>query len=160
MNMKKNILLVIKTVLLLMLFSNNAFSQGAPTTQGRDAIPYGVWEVSQIIIEKSTNGNIKKNTYNTAAEVKEYLPCPQTWEIKDSKTVVLHYSGGREETINYAFEDGQLVIGTMGAILKYRYSTSHDTLTLTITHKYGWNQPNGLVDEIEEIWIITLNLQN
>ena len=34
--MKRNLFLVIKTVLLLMLFSNNAFSQGAPTTQGKE----------------------------------------------------------------------------------------------------------------------------
>ena len=34
--MKKNIFKVIKIVLLLILFSNNAFSQGAPTTAGKD----------------------------------------------------------------------------------------------------------------------------
>ena len=155
--MKKNILLVIKTVLLLMLFSNNAFSQGQFTTQAKGTIPHGTWEVSQIAIEKKTNGSIETNVYNTAAEVKEYLPCPQTWEIKDSKTIVLHYSGTGEETINYVFEDDQLIIATVGAIFKYRYSTNGETLTLTTTLKYGWSQPNGFVDNIEEKRVITLN---
>ena len=157
--MKEKILLITKTILLLTLFSSNAFSQGRSTTQTKGAIPHGAWEVAQITIEKKNNGSLETNVYSTAAEVKEYLPCPQTWEIKDSETIVLQYPNNRKETINYTFEDDQLIIATVGAIFKYQYSTNGETLTLTTTLKYGWSQPNGFVDNIEEKRIITLNMK-
>ena len=126
-----------------------------------DKIPYGSWEVSQVTIEKKTNGKMVKNVYNTTAEVKELIPCPQTWEIKDLNTIVLHYSDDiGEEITKYAFEDGQLRINMLGAILKYQYNINNKTLILTSTQKYKWNQPDGSMDDIEEKRIIILNLQN
>ena len=124
-----------------------------------NTIPHGLWEVSQVTIEKSTNGKIEKKTYNKVSEMQSYLPCPQTWEIIDSKNVVLHYSEGMKETIEYTIEDGLFTVNMFGAILKYNYSTNNETLTLSTTHKYKWNKTDGLLDDIEEKWIITLKTQ-
>ena len=128
--------------------------------QAKDAIPHGLWNVSQVVVEKKTNGKMKKNIYNVASEVQGFLPCPQAFEIKDSKTILLRYPGDMVETIEYTLEDGQLIVNSFGAILKYRYIINDDTLTLTITHKYTWNKPEGATAEIEEMRVITLNKQN
>ena len=122
-------------------------------------IPYGSWEVSQVTIEKKTNGKMAKNVYATAAEVKENIPCPQTWEIKNSNTVVLHYSGDSKDTTEYTLKDGQLMMSVIGVFLKYQYNTNGETLTLTLTQNYKWHQSEGLIDDIEEKRIITLNLK-
>ena len=147
-------------IAVLFFLLSNALAVFAQTTQVNDKIPYGSWKVSQVTIEKKTNGQMEKNIYATAAEVKEFVPCAQTWEIIDSKTVVLHYSDDiGEEITEYAFEDGQLRINMMGAILKYQYNINDKTLTLTSIRKYKWNQHDGSMDDIEEKRIITLYLQ-
>ena len=127
--------------------------------QAKGTIPHGLWEVSQVSIEKKTNGKIEKKVYNKAVDVQDFFSIPETWEIKNSKTVILHYADGMEDTIEYTLEGGQLTINTLGAILIYQYSTNGETLTLSITHEYMWNQPDGQVDNIEDKRIITLTLQ-
>ena len=120
----------------------------------------GIWEVSQITIEKNTDGKTEKNVYNKGGKVQSYIPCPQKWEIKDSKTIVLYYEDGTEETSEYEIKDNQLAIRYAGAILSYRYIVNDDTLTLTITHKYKWNLPDGSLQDREEKWNITLKKHN
>jgi hypothetical protein len=131
-------------------------STSIASAQTKDGIPSGLWEVSQITIEKKINDQVGKKVYKTAAEVKEFLPCPQTWEIKDSKTIALGYSDDRKDVIEYTIEDGQLIIVTLGYVFEYQHVADGDTLTLTTTLKYTWNNSEGGVDNIEEKRIITL----
>ena len=152
--------LIFFSIVLVCIFLINVPVIFAQTAQANNAIPYGTWEVSQIVMEKNTNGKVETKVYNKAAEMKERIPCPQAWEIKDSGIIVLRYSDNVEETTEYTIEDSVLTINSVGIVLKYMYTLNNETLTLTVTQKYMWNQPDGLVDDIEEKRTITLKMQN
>ena len=116
----------------------------------------GKWSVEKVSIEKNTDGKVKKTVYKSAAEVKSYIPCPQEWEVKDSKTITLRYADGREEPAEYTMEGNQLKIMTATAMQLYQYSIKGKSLTLTTTHNYVNNLPTGHTERIEEKWTMVL----
>ena len=123
--------------------------------QAQNKLPQGKWAVEQVTIEKNTDGNLQTTVYNTAAEVKSYIPCPQEWEI-GTENILLRYSDGSEESTALAFEGNKLKIAAAGALQLYNYSITGNTLTLTITHNYRYNNPEGQMERIEEKWTIIL----
>ena len=119
----------------------------------------GTWEVEQVTMEKNTDGRVERRTNVKANEVKGLLPCPQRWEIKDSKTVVLHFSDKEVESTDFTLEGDKLTIRYLGAIMQYNFVIKDDVLTLTTSHKYHWNQASGRTESIEEKWNMTLKKQ-
>lgn len=124
--------------------------------QAAEKLPQGKWTVEQVTIEKNTDGNLQTNVYNKVTEVKSYIPCMKELEIK-AETLILRYSDGREEIMPLVLESNKLKIAAAGAIFLYGYILSENTLTMTVTHKYGYNTPEGQVENIEEKWTIVLN---
>ena len=119
----------------------------------------GIWEVEQVTMEKNTDGRVERKANVKAKEVKGFLPCPQRWEIKDSKTVILHFPDQEVEPTEFTLEGDKLTITYLGAIMQYNYVIKDDVLTLTTTHKYHWNQTAGRTESIEEKWNMTLKKQ-
>ena len=102
--MKRNIFTVIKIALLLMLFSNNAFSQGAPTTSGKDFwVSFGrngntiVTNISlqvRMVATKATEVRLSF-TENSSLNETFYLDAGQVYTHNftlDQKTAVYHSS--------------------------------------------------------------------
>ena len=123
--------------------------------QAAGSLPQGKWTVTQVTVEKKTNGNLQTSVHNTAAQVTSILPCPQEWEI-GTNSILLRYADGREETTQYTVDGNTFTIAATGAVQLYEYSLSGSTLTLTITQQYKYNTAVGQVDNIEEKWIISL----
>ena len=136
-----------KTIILICLLLTSIAAQAA--------LPQGKWTVTQVTIEKNTDGDIQTTVYNTAAEVKSYILCPQKWEI-DAQTIVQHYPGGWEETAGYTIKGNQLTIMAAGNAQLYQYSISGGNLILTATYDYVNNLPTGYTERINEKWTITL----
>jgi hypothetical protein len=127
--------------------------------KANETLPQGTWEVENITVDNNTDGKIENKAYGRNTKIHSYLPCPQKWEIKDSKTIVLYFEEGQKETTDYELKDNQLIIRYAGAVQSYRYTVKDETLTLTITHKYKWNGSDGRVQNREEKWNITLKKQ-
>ena len=127
--------------------------------KANDVLLQGTWEVENIIVDNNTDGKIEKKTYGRNTKVQSYLPCPQKWEIKDSKTMVLYFEDDMKETVDYELKDNYLIIRYAGAIHSYRYIVNDETLSLTITQKYKWNVGEGRLQNREEKWSITLKKQ-
>ena len=130
------------------------------TIQATGVLPQGQWEVMQVTIEKNTDGNVQTAVYNTAADVKSHILCPQEWEI-NAETIVIRYPNGWEETsLSYIADDNQLIMQTAdGAIPPYQYNTNGGNLTLITTYNYVNNLPTGNTERISEKWIIILKKQ-
>ena len=126
--------------------------------QAASVLPQGRWTIAQVTIEKNTDGNIQTTVYNTAADVKSYIPCPQELEI-NAQSVILRYPDGTEETTQYTLEDNQLTILIADAIQSCQYSIKDGNLTLTAKHNYVNNLPTGHKERIAEQWIISLKKQ-
>ena len=139
-----------KTIILICLLLTSIATQAA--------LPQGKWTVTQVTIEKNTDGNIQTTVYNTAAEMKSYYLCPQEWEI-NAQSIVLRYPSGREEiSPSYTIEGNRLMMMIEGA-LPYQYSTSGGNLILTTTCEYINNLPTGYTEHISELWNIVLKKQ-
>jgi len=123
-------------------------------------IPYGVWEVAQVTVDKTTNGKVERAAYNRNVKVQSYVSCPQTWEIIDSNSILLRYSDGIEERAKYTITDDQLNIDIAVAMLSYQYRLNDETLILRTTHYYQNNLHRGSIDHIEETWTIDLRKYN
>ena len=119
----------------------------------------GTWEVEQVTMEKNTDGRIERRANVRANDAKGFLPCPQRWEIKDSKTVILHFPDKEVEPTEYIVEGDKLTIWYLGAIMQYTFVINEDKLTLTTTYKYHWNQAAGRISSIEEKLNLTLKKQ-
>ena len=160
--------MITKTLILSCLFLTSIF------IRANDTIPHGKWEVTQFTIEKNTDGRVEtvtqetnKNiddrvmaaTDNALRDMQSFIPCPQEWEIKDSKTIVLRFSDETEITTEYIIFNDTLSIRAFGAIMQYRYEVSDTNLTLTLAYKYKWNSPSRQVEQIEEKWVIILTKQ-
>ena len=117
----------------------------------------GSWEVTQITIEKNTDGKIEKTAYDNAGKIQSHIPCPQKWVFKDSTAATLYFQDDREEITEYSVDEDQLMIRYLGALLQYQYVVSGDKVMLTMSNKYQWNQPSGHIEQIEEKWVIHLN---
>ena len=131
-------------------------------TQAENMLPLGRWEVTQVAVEKNTDGKVETAIYNAAAEAKSNFPyflCPQEWEIKDSQNIALFYLNGKEDFFNCVIERDQLTIKVGSAILLYQYSISEDNLILTTMYNYAHKLPSGNVEQIIEKWTITLRQQ-
>ena len=156
-------------------FSSRSFFSFAQVTEidnTFDTRLQGSWDVVQLTIEKNSDGKVetvvvdasKKNTdgkaetvaENTLRDVQSFLPCPQTWEFRESENVVLRFPDGSEETTSYSVEDERFTIRFLGAIHQFRYVVDSNNLSLTITHTYQMNQPSGQLGAIKEKWMIVL----
>ena len=124
--------------------------------QASDTIPVGTWEVVQTTIEKYTDGRYNATVYNSVSKVKSYIRCPQTWEVKDSVTLVLRYADETEEIAKYKLEGDQLTVFAPDATQSYQFSMNGEKLTLRITHSYLNNLREGRTERIEEKWSIDL----
>ena len=116
--------------------------------QAANNFPQGLWKVTQIIVEKNTDGNIQTAVYDKVSDVQSFIPFPEAWEI-NAQTIVLHYPAGEKETIEYAIENGRLTITAAGVIQTYGYGMNDGNLILDIVI----NNPYA---EIREKWIFTL----
>ena len=120
----------------------------------------GLWEITQVTIGKNTDGDIKTSGYNTATEVKSYIPSFRELEIIDTATLILRYPDGTEETAKYALDGGQLVIYAEDATLFYQYNiNAGSTLILTAAYNYVNNLPSGYTERIGEKWAVILTKQ-
>ena len=149
---KKTLVLIIS----IGLFGTSELSFGQEE-QANDALLQGSWEVTQITIEKNTEGKIEKMAYDNAGKIQSRIPCPQKWVFKDSTAAALHFQDDREETTEFSLDGDELTIRYAGAVLKYQYVVSGEKLTLITTQNYSWNQPSGQIEKIEEKWAIVLN---
>ena len=141
--------MITKALILSCLFLTSIF------IRANDTIPHGKWEVSQVTIEKNIDGKHSREVYKDA-KVQNHIPCPQTWEIRDVKTIKLKFSDETEVTTEYVLKEDTMTIIYHGAIMKYQCIVTDNDLTLTITKKYQWNTPSGHVEQIEEKWVINL----
>ncbi len=127
--------------------------------QAADTLPIGKWTVEKVTIEKTTDGNTQTTVYNTAAEVKSYIRCPQDWEIS-AQDITLSYANDVKEVAGYTYtvEGNQLTIQST-RIQSYQYSIKGGTLILTAFYNYVNNLPTGQAEHITEHWTITLKEQ-
>ena len=116
----------------------------------------GSWSVVSLMIEKNTDGKVETVVVDAFNNVESYLPCPQTWEFRDSTTAVLRFPDGREEGTMYHVEGDRFTIAFLGAFQRYQYVVNDKNLTLTVTHTYMMNQPSGHLATIKEKWMIVL----
>ena len=128
--------------------------------QAQETLPQGRWEVKQIIAERNTTGKIDTTVYNTAAEVKEFMRFPQVLEVKDAKTILLHYPNSTENnTMEYTLEYNQLIIKGIGTWLQYQYSINGGVLILTSMYYFVNNIKQENTKNTVETWTFTLNKQ-
>jgi hypothetical protein len=127
--------------------------------RANDTIPQGLWDVTQITIEKNTDGNVELSVYDDVRKVKSFIPCPQIWEFRDSTTLVMRYLDNTEESGKYTLEDERFTVDLAVAMQSYQYTLSEGKLTLRITHNYVNNLPEDHTESIEEKWIIELKMQ-
>ena len=127
--------------------------------QAQNKLPQGKWEVTQITIEKNTNGKIDTAVYNAAKEIISHIPCMQELEIK-GENIVLRYSDGQEETADYTLQGDHLTIHIATGNQIYKYKNNGSTITLTAFYEYV---NNDLVakkyETISEKRIITLSIK-
>ena len=136
-------------LLLLMTFLSVVFS-----VQATGTLPQGKWTIEKVTIEKNTDGNVKTTVYNTAAEVKSHIPCPQELEI-NAQSIVLRFTDEWEEIAEYSIEDVSNIYASTGWI--YRYDTKGENLILTATYNYVNNDLEAKrTESITEKWTITL----
>jgi hypothetical protein len=134
---------------LLEVFSVNAVPEQLP----------GRWEVTQIVVQKITNGNTATTVHRSAAELGYFLHCPQEWEFTASGTVKLLHADGMEETGTFTVEGDQLKINLPPAGYTYQFDgVNGGVLNVRITHRYSYNPPKGMgrTEQIEENWQIQL----
>ena len=124
--------------------------------QANDTIPHGKWDVVKLTIEKDTDGKVETIVADSLNNVESYLPCPQTWEFRDSTKAVLRFADGREEETAYNDEGNKFTIAFSGAFQRYQYVVNDKNLTLTVTHTYMMNQPSGHLATIKEKWTMVL----
>jgi len=91
--------------------------------------------VTQVTIEKNTDGRVEKTIYNSADEVKSHNPCPKELEINE-KTATLRYLDGSEENAEYSTEDDMKLTLTTIPGQKYRYETKDGNPVLTAVYHY------------------------
>ena len=90
--------------------------------QAQDKLPQGKWEVKQINVEEKTDGKVHTDIYNTVAEVKDVMRFPQTLEVKDAKTILLHYPDvNKEVTAEYTLDGDILTIKEDAGEYSYSY---------------------------------------
>jgi hypothetical protein len=116
----------------------------------------GRWEVSQITVEKNTDGKKETAVYKSASEMKSFIPFPQEWEIKDTETAVLRFPDGREETSLYTLAGKQFTMGITGALLLFSYSVTGENLTLTVTINYDTARSEKKIEHTVENLTVVL----
>ena len=104
----------------------------SPETEG---IPHGLWLVTQVTIEKNTDGKMERTVFKSADEVKSHIPCPQELEV-NAKTATLRYPGSWEDTADYTLNGNQLIIYILVGTQQYQYGISNGNLLLTADYNY------------------------
>ncbi|MCL2400825.1 MAG: hypothetical protein FWC91_13910 [Defluviitaleaceae bacterium] len=117
-------------------------------------IPQGIWKVTQITIERNTDGNIETVVHNSAAEVQSFIPSFNELEM-DAQNIVLRYDSW-EERAQYNISGNQLIVLTSVARQIYEYSMRGENLVLTAVYNYLYNLPTGQTQQITENWTIVL----
>ena len=147
------------SIYVVITFFLTSYAQSHLVAQTFDPIPQGSWEVTQITIEKNTDGKVRKTAHRTINDVQSYISFPQKWVVMDSETIVFKYADGTEETTKYKLEGNQLMINTAVAMQSYQISYNEEILTLRITHNYVNNLPRDRSEIIVEKWIVELKKQ-
>ena len=145
----------------------NTTDQDIPESQNispkTENIPYGLWEVTQVVHENNAGGRALATQHNTSAEVKDYVRFPQVMEVIDSTTILLQYAGIKDKRIaEYTIEGDRIAIleGPIG--YTYRYSINDETLVLTLEYQYAnsrFNRSAGQTAFITEKWVFTMQKQ-
>ena len=144
--MRKNTFLIIKTILLLMLFSSNAFSQGGTLE--------GAWIIEQVKIKKTVNGVAAEKTYSKGERIESFISCPQKVTFKAGNKVVFEYSGQESLEAEYTVEGNKIKIKNIEAMLEYGFTiTGTNTINLTYSIDYVYNRDNQPSDKIKEEFI-------
>ena len=144
------------------LFAQDDVSAGSDDAadaveQANDSIPPGTWEVTQVRLEKNTDGEIQRATNSTTAAMKESVRFPLKLEIKESRNILLYYDDSKEGiSAEYTLEEGQLKIMSVGIALEFRYSLSDEQLTLAFVHRYANRKSADKVENVTENWTVTL----
>ena len=126
--------------------------------QAINPLPQGKWKVSQVTIEKNTDGNTETTAYKEVEKIRSYFTPFKSWEINE-KNIVINCLKDRKETANYAIEGNQLKVMTAFASQLYQYNVNGENLILTTTYNYVNNLPTGQTERIEEKWTINLKKQ-
>ena len=128
-----------------------------------EIIPYGLWEVTQVVLENNAVGRAQDVRHNTSADVKDYVRFPQVIEVIDSKTILLQYEGIAEKRIAEYTIDGDRIAILEGPIgYTYQYSLNDDNLILTLEYQYANSRSNrsaGQAEFITEKWSFTMRIQ-
>ena len=143
--MKKYIFKIIKTALLLILFSNNAFSQGQPTTQGKEFwVAFGdnfypaaiITLQIRIVATKTTNVTFsytENSSYNQTFTVNAGQT--YTHNLSNQEKVAVYNTGAAAGTSNkslYITSDENITVYASNL-----FSTSSDATNVLPVNNYG-----------------------
>jgi hypothetical protein len=134
------------------------------TEPASDSIPYGLWKVTQVTVERNTGNKIDTIRYSTIDSVKDRISFPQALEVIDRKIMMLTYSGLEEKrTAGYTIDGNRLLI-TVGAVAHtYFFSMKEGKLILTMEQSFAnsrSNQSAGQAALVSEKWIFLFNKQD
>ena len=125
--------------------------------QAQDKLLQGQWEVKQVTVEKNTDGKIDTTVYNTVAEVKELMRFPQMLEVKDAKTILLHYPGVNQEVAaEYRLNGDKLRIDEGPLGYSYLVEIKDGNLILTNIDTYISKPFGGQMENITKKLTIVL----
>ena len=132
----------------------------SPVTEN---IPFGLWEVTQVVHENNADGRAFATQHNTSADVKDYVHFPQVIEVIDSTTILLQYAGIAEKRMAaYTIDGDRIAILEGAAGQSYLYSVNDETLVLTLEYQYANSRSNrsaGQAEFITEKWSFTMRIQ-
>ena len=133
-----------------------AFAQTGENDNQNDMLSHGLWEVTQVTIEKNTDGRAEKIVNNAAKEVRSHNPCPKELEVNE-KTATLRYSNGWEEPAEFTTEGDLTLYTVLGQ--RFRYEIKEGSLILTVRYNYVNNDLAARRSErITENWTIILKM--
>jgi hypothetical protein len=125
-----------------------------------DSIPHGTWEVTQVSLEKNTDGKVDTAMYKTIADVKDYIRFPQVIEVKESATMVLSYFDSEEKRTAVYTLDGDRLTIIVGVVGYYcRFGIVEGNLVLTIENTVASRNAAGQIAYHTEKQVFTLKKQ-
>ena len=127
----------------------------ATSVTAQASIPQGIWVVTQVTIERNTDGDIETAVYNSVAEVQSFIPSFKELEIINAQSVKVRYDSWKEKA-QYTIDGNQLIVLTSVAKQTYEYSMKGENLVLTAVYSYLYNLPTGQTQQITENWTIVL----
>ena len=107
------------------------------------------WTAERVIVEKNIDGVVEVSVYESEAEIRNHIPCPDESEINE-KIRVLRYFDCMEQT-----EGDRLTVKRIGL-----YGANDGKFTLIIVCDHVNNPASGHTERIEEKRIITFKKQS